>query len=417
MAILAGGTFAGQAITLLTAPISSRLYSPEDFGVLALFVAVSTVILTVSSLRYELAILLPDSDEEARDVLGLALLLNLVVALLALGLVPLVGVQVGSALGSEEFSGYLWLVPLVILVGGTYQALAFGVIRAKQFRPLATTRVYQASGQASTNVGLGLAGVAPLGLLVGALVARAAGLLRLAQITGTIGWRRGARPRAASMRQVALRYRRFPIYSTWAGLMSGLRTELPTVLMSAIYGPAAAGWYLLSSRLVTTPATLAGNSLADVYVSEAAQLVRTDPKRLYNLFRQTNRRLFRIAIGPTILLVLLAPWLFSFALGAEWSEAGEYARLLAPAVLLQLVTAPLSNTLMVLEEQAWQLVFNAGRLALVVGVFVGSDMLELNARFAVFAYSVVSALSYLFLLVLLRVKLQAVAAAAGRGDA
>lgn len=37
VAVLAGGTAVGQAIVVLASPILTRLYTPEDFGVLAVY--------------------------------------------------------------------------------------------------------------------------------------------------------------------------------------------------------------------------------------------------------------------------------------------------------------------------------------------------------------------------------------------
>lgn len=62
---LATGVSIGQAIPLLISPILTRIYSPEDFGILALFLSIATLISVISSGRYEQAIMLPDTDEEA----------------------------------------------------------------------------------------------------------------------------------------------------------------------------------------------------------------------------------------------------------------------------------------------------------------------------------------------------------------
>ncbi len=65
VATMAVGTIASQGMTLLAMPILSRLYFPEDFGALAVFMAVSGIAATALTLRYETAILLPKKEEEA----------------------------------------------------------------------------------------------------------------------------------------------------------------------------------------------------------------------------------------------------------------------------------------------------------------------------------------------------------------
>ncbi|NCC31504.1 MAG: lipopolysaccharide biosynthesis protein, partial [Chloroflexia bacterium] len=55
VSILVGGTAGLQLLSILTAPIYTRLYTPSDFGVLAVFVGLLSLIIIIASLRYELA--------------------------------------------------------------------------------------------------------------------------------------------------------------------------------------------------------------------------------------------------------------------------------------------------------------------------------------------------------------------------
>src|SRR5262245_8313247 len=73
VSVLASGTAAGQALALLAAPLLTRLYSPADFGHLQLYVSIMTFAMLTSTWRYELAILLPKANEEAAEVLAVAL--------------------------------------------------------------------------------------------------------------------------------------------------------------------------------------------------------------------------------------------------------------------------------------------------------------------------------------------------------
>ena len=64
--ILSSGTALAQLIPVMIAPILSRIYSPEEFGRLALYLAIIQILGSLSTGRYELAILLP--KEEKRGV-------------------------------------------------------------------------------------------------------------------------------------------------------------------------------------------------------------------------------------------------------------------------------------------------------------------------------------------------------------
>ena len=59
------GTSIAQAIPIAISPILTRIYTPEDFGVFALYMAIATVVSVIATGRYETAIMLPKKDSEA----------------------------------------------------------------------------------------------------------------------------------------------------------------------------------------------------------------------------------------------------------------------------------------------------------------------------------------------------------------
>ena len=65
------GTSLAQAIPIIISPILTRIYTPEDFGLLALFLSITNIIGSVANGRYELAIMLPKEDEDAINIAAL----------------------------------------------------------------------------------------------------------------------------------------------------------------------------------------------------------------------------------------------------------------------------------------------------------------------------------------------------------
>jgi O-antigen/teichoic acid export membrane protein len=79
---LVSGTAIAQAILVLISPILTRLYSPADFGDLALFISITSIIGVIANGRYELAIMLPEKDEDAINVAAAGFLFNILISLL-----------------------------------------------------------------------------------------------------------------------------------------------------------------------------------------------------------------------------------------------------------------------------------------------------------------------------------------------
>jgi O-antigen/teichoic acid export membrane protein len=69
------GTTIAQAIPIAISPILTRIYTPEDFGVFALYMAIAAIISVVSTGRYEMAIMLPKRNEDVNAIVKLILIL------------------------------------------------------------------------------------------------------------------------------------------------------------------------------------------------------------------------------------------------------------------------------------------------------------------------------------------------------
>lgn len=80
---LTTGSVFAQALGILVAPIVTRLFAPEAFGIAALFASIAGVISVVACLRYELSIMLPETDEDAANLLGVSLCCVLIVTIVS----------------------------------------------------------------------------------------------------------------------------------------------------------------------------------------------------------------------------------------------------------------------------------------------------------------------------------------------
>src|SRR5690606_23463880 len=118
-----------------------------------------------------------------------------------------------------------------------------------------------------------------------------------------------------------------------------------------------------------------------------------------DLYVRTAFRLLLIGLPIAGLAALLGPHAFAFVFSAEWTEAGVYARLLAPLFLVQFVASPLSQTLNVLERQDVQFVWDAFRLVLVGGALLVANASGWSATHAIAAVSIALGLAYVVLIV------------------
>lgn len=152
--LMTGTTFA-QALLIIIAPILTRLYTPDDFGVFALYTSILGILSVIACLRYELAIVLPEKDEDAANLLVLCLLICSVISLMALVLVALFRDSFALLLSAPKISFWLWFLPASLFLTGTFQALNYWSTRRKQFKRLAIRQITQNSVTAVTQIASG----------------------------------------------------------------------------------------------------------------------------------------------------------------------------------------------------------------------------------------------------------------------
>jgi lipopolysaccharide exporter len=374
---LASGTAIAQLLIVFATPVLTRLYTPADYGALAVYSSTLTVLVVLASLRYEAAIPLPEEDEVAGSLLALTFVLLGIMAALVSLLVWLGGDVFLTVVNVPALRPYRWLIPLGFIGAGAYQVLSYWAIRRREFGRVARTKLSQGAGQVVTQIALGVAGAGAPGLLIGDVIGRAAGAGGLALLA--LRGHPFARVTRASLVAVAARYRRFPLLTTWSGLLNVGSLQLPSILFSAGFGAAAAGLYALSFKMLVLPTMLVGQAVGQVFLSRAATLAR-EPERLRQLTERTALALFAGGLPVFCAVALAGPQLFGSVMGSRWEQAGRYAQVMAPWFAVWLVSSPLSGLLTVREWQGSALTFTAFEFALRLGALLigarrGSPML------------------------------------------
>lgn len=386
--MLAGGTAIAQVLNIATSPIISRLFSPDDFGVLSVYTSILSIVAVFATLRYEFAIPIAEDDKSAINVLALTLGSVALISLISLAVFSFFGDAIATLLNAQQLTPYFWLVSLGVLASGTYVAFRYWAFRKKNFKTITRTTVNQSVAHQAINLLWGFFIGGPIGLIVGTIVGRSAGIW-------TLSWdiRRDQSNliKSVSLAEVgrlAKRYVKFPLFSSWAAVLNSLGIQLPVLLLSSMYGTEVTGSFGFANRIVALPMTFIGVAIGEVFFSEASSIARTDPKRLLSLSRRLNKRLILIGIAPFSLLAIFGPALFAFVFGEAWREAGQYARVLSFMVFARFITTPVSNVFNILERQLLGLAVHGFRAFIVVFSFSLSAKISLTPFGAVSVYSI-----------------------------
>jgi O-antigen/teichoic acid export membrane protein len=407
VAIMLTGSGVGQLVSVLLSPILTRLYSPQQFGILSVYTAILVILVVLASLRYELALTLVASEEEAINLMAVcfcALMATTVVVGVAAFAFPedLLESLWPTPINYYRMTGYRSLLVIGFLWLGGYYIALYLATRQEAFGAIARTRIYQGVTGPLAQIGLGVMGVGAPGLLIGSILGQSAGTVGL--LYGQIGTRL-MMVRAVSWRKMAVlarRYRRFPLVASWAALIDTVGgNQLLYLLVSIEYSARIAGFIFLAERIVARPLSLIGTSILQVFIGEAGRLVSADPAKLRARFYQVTSRQACVALAWIVIANLAGAALFPTVFGADWGDAVVYLQAMSLAYLAQAIVLPVFHTLQILEKQTLAAGWEIGRLSLVVIAFGLSASFDMGAPWTIFCYSAAQALSCIILLALM----------------
>jgi O-antigen/teichoic acid export membrane protein len=372
IALLSAGSGTAQLILLAATPLLSRLYLPDDFGVLAVILAVSAIVIPFSTLRYENAILIRSDEYPPASLL---LLCVVILCAFTLILVPLNRYVFNQAFTSEEIPAFAQsLITIYVFILGLNSILTAWHSRFKRFKIISIALLVQSLCTVSAQSFFGLNSI-PGGLVYGHL----GGLISYAVILMLASMRLDYSEiiniqAIRKIRHAAIKQKQFPIYSTWSALLNGMANNLPNILFSKLFTTAAAGHYAMATRLIRNPMSIIGQAVYQVVAQHAGEHhnQRLELCRVLNL---VLRRMAYIAILPFILMSLFLVTIITYILGAQWAETGSYARILLPWLFLTYITWPLTGTYNALGKQGRLLIFNA---IFVAGILIAFSSLLID---------------------------------------
>jgi O-antigen/teichoic acid export membrane protein len=296
---LLSANVAAQALGLLVYPLLTRLYSPEDFGLLYIFTSVSSVLVLLGTAGYQFAIPLPkrETDGVACFYAGIAVLVP-VIALLVL-LLPLRYV-VADLLGSVQLGGWLIWMPVFVGVLCLWNLLNGWWTRQRQFRRIGAYQVSNSVLAAFGKLLLGWCGVSG-GLMWATVLAPAAAVGGSAGVAA-----KGLRPLKQtdweSCRQVLKKYKNFPLYTLPLSLINQFFGQLPAYLLAPMFGEAALGRWSMALLLSFAPVNMVCNSVYQVLFAHVGERVRLG-KGIRDWFARLERWTL-LAVVPVFAAVL-----------------------------------------------------------------------------------------------------------------
>ena len=345
-------------IAVLFTPILTRLFDAEAFGIVAVFASVVSIFGAIACFRYEQAIVTAKSHNMAlcMFVLGICIAKGLSVVILIAGIFghDLILNQIGLA----SISAYFWLIPLNILIIGLHSSFNLWNTRHKQFSIVSAATITGGLATTFFNVVFGLLGYnTGKDLVLAAVIGQSSAVLVFAVLSYYAARQKNyKKPRLEKIKTGLIRYKKFPLYSSWAILMGASAWLLPTILMGIFFDPRFVGLYALGFKIIQMPTSFIGSAIGQVFFEASKNAKKTG--KLGETVETLTASIIAVFIFPYLALLIIGAEFYAVVFGQDWWKAGLYSQILAPWAFVWFLSSPLTPLFSVLERQKSQLIWN-----------------------------------------------------------
>jgi O-antigen/teichoic acid export membrane protein len=396
---LLSGTTLAQVVPAIAAPLLTRLYRPTDFGDFAVVLAIFGVLAPIACMRYELAIMLPEGEEEAAHLTLLCLIISATLA----------GVAIFAPLGlwlvasqprvHDAIPLLLLMLPLGFLLLGVQSVSQNWSLRTNNYRIQSKAII----AQALVTIGVQTALAAALGssayfLVIGTLAGYVAPVVvyrpvmhehvlpRLKEFASIEG-----------AKKVARAYLRFPIYTGPYVMVGQAILRGVFLVLAALTTSAIVGQYALAQRVILLPVFTIMSAVSQIFFSRAAQKLE-DP-RMSHMVR-TALITGPLIVGPLFMLAFLCGEPFFMAVfGRNWQQAGRFAVILAVPAMVRTLTVWLDRVYDIRSRQRLALTITAIYAVVALAAMYAALTVSGDPEFGVECYAAITALFYLVWLI------------------
>jgi len=335
---LSGGTTITQIMGILVLPILSRVYSPEDFGIYALFFSISNILLIFGNWQYSMAIVLPKDYDESNSLFFLSIILLSFMSIIFLIFLILFDNFMTNIFKINDLSRLFLLIPLHIFISGVYKSLRSLNSRNNAFGNSANSSVINSGFTYLLQIIFGIIFIGKSGLIYGSILGIFIATIFLLVVS--IRFIQIRSINLTKIKKVMYKYKKFPTITTLGNFLSSLGGQLPIFLLTSLFGTIFSGFYSIANKAINIPSTIIASSISEVSYKHISDIV-DDIRLLSNYIEKSMAGVLQISIIPFLIVFIFGRSAATFFLGNEWSTTGLYIQILSPLIFLQFLGSPI----------------------------------------------------------------------------
>ncbi|MFC2104623.1 lipopolysaccharide biosynthesis protein [Bacteroidota bacterium] len=355
--ILFSGSSIAHIIPLLATILLTRLFTKEQFGVFFIYSSLCMVFSMFISLKLELAIVLPSKRNDGKILFFSSLLISAVLSIAAFIILFLLYEPITKILGDKNIGGFLYFLPISLLFLGAIQSCSYWFNRNNEYKNISLTKIIKSTTSSILQIGFGFLSFLKYGLILGLISGQLASATYSLYLSFKGKINKTKDFTFEKMFKLINKYKTIPIFNTSIAVSNTLSNHLPIFLLTSFYSLEMTAFYGLANRIIATPMGLISQSVGQVLYNEASKKYNSG-QNLLNLVSSTYKKLIKLAVIPFVILLLIAPWVFSFLFGIEWKLAGTFTQMLIPWLFLMFLNSPMSYIITILNKQKQLLVYD-----------------------------------------------------------
>lgn len=330
------GTTIAQAIPIAISPILTRLYTPEDFGVFALYMSISTIVGVIVTGQYELAIMLPTDKKDSVNILFLSLFLSFFISFIMFIVVYVFHQEIIAILNNQAIDKWLYFIPLSILLTGVLNSFSYWFNKNKCYKLLATTKTSQSAINSGNNLIFGFLKLNNMGFIVSSVISQ---LVVAVIFIVKFDFNNLKLINNKRIFLLAKRYQKFPKVTLPHAIFSNVSNSLPVLIMTKFFTTIDVGFYSFGNKIVSIPISLVGNAYYQVFFESFSK------EKNKSIFYKQKFKQVNIIFSPFFLILwFILPDIFAFIFSAEWRVAGEYSQILLPLLYMKFLSNLFTTT-------------------------------------------------------------------------
>jgi O-antigen/teichoic acid export membrane protein len=353
---LASGTILSQVIGILLTPIITRIFDPNDIGMLNVFNQIVGILVVISVLRLDRAVVLAHGEESHIIIRAGVKLIFFFTFVITLTTLPFADFWFRT-LNLKYPTVYILAIPIAFLLQSFINLFKAAGNTFKLYGAMAKAIILQSAFVHIFKIGFGLElGKGPAWLILAEIIA---GITTILFLWWALYKRADFRMKnipLIELRNLLKKEQSFLKYDVPAALLNFLSWSIATFLLAYYYDTSTVGYYALGFTMLRLPMNLLGKAIGDVFYKNSANDI-SDLEKLRSSSSRVVIHLFSFGLLPMAAIFFFGDVLFSFFFGKTWIVAGEYSQILSIWTLIWFISSPISNLYYVLGLQKNFLLF------------------------------------------------------------